>query len=275
MIKGLHGVSLQYSNVVTQARIAKETGYDSLELLPDHLLRYLENGGTFKKYNKVLEQNNMNVGCINALQGMGRYQKKEREEMLLEVERLCRIAQGIGCPTIQILALHELDHLPEKEMMNILVENVRAIAELGKRYGGIYFQIELIAYTKFYRIDQALEVIRRVGMDNVGLLIDFWHLSVAGIDTPEKISKLDKDSIYGVHFCDGVAPQNGQPWDENVLRNYMVGEGDVDINAWVNAVKSTGYDGMWSSELVSPNNWEEDLKENAIKCINLMKKYIG
>ena len=275
MIKGLHGISLNYSNVVTQARIAHETGYGALELLPEHLLRYLEHGGTTSEYNQITQKNHVKVGCINALQGMGRYQNGEREEMLAEAERLCRIAQELHCPTIQILALHELDALPEEQMMDILVQNVRAIAELGKRYGGIRFQIELVSYTKFNHISQGLEVIKRVGMDNVGLLLDFWHFTVAGIDTPQTVAALDPKMIYGVHFCDGIRPKNGQPWDEQVLRNYMVGEGEVDIQQWTDAIKSTGYNGMWSSELVSPDNWEKDLKENAQKCSDIMDQYIG
>lgn len=42
MIPTLHSVSVNHCNVVTQARIAKETGYQSLEFLYDKLLRYME-----------------------------------------------------------------------------------------------------------------------------------------------------------------------------------------------------------------------------------------
>jgi sugar phosphate isomerase/epimerase len=272
MIKGLHGVSLTHSNVVTQARIAKETGYDALELLPEHIIRYLENGGTTDKYNKVLEKYDMKVECINALHGLGRH-GKEREELIAEADRLIRIAEAINCPTIQILALHELDHLPEEKALDILVENTKTLAKMAKKHN-VRLQIELIAYTIFNHVSQALEVIKRVGEDNVGLLVDFWHFHAAGIDTPETVASLPKEIIYAVHFCDGRKPKPQEFWIETVLRNYMVGDGEVDIPAWVAAVKSTGFDGMWSSELVSPDRWEYDLVDNARECKEVMDKYL-
>ena len=55
----------------------------------------------------------------------------------------------------------------------------------------------------------------------------------------------------------------------------MVGEGEVDIQQWTDAIKSTGYKCMWSTGLVSPDNWEKDLKENAQKCSDIMDQYIG
>lgn len=274
MIKGLHGVSLNYSNAVTQARIAKESGYDALELLPDHIIRYLENGGTVEQYNEVLKKYDMKVECINALQGLGRHEGKEREELFAEADRLIRIAEAINCPTIQILALHELDHLSEEEAIDILVENTKALAKMAKKHN-VRLQIELIAYTIFNHISQALEVIERVGEDNVGLLVDFWHFHAAGIDTPVDVAKLDKETIYAVHFCDGRRPRPEEMWNEQILRNYMVGDGEVDIPAWVEAVKSTGFDGMWSSELVSPNRWEVDLVENAKECKEVMDRYLA
>lgn len=275
MIKVLHGISTNYCNVVTEARIAKEIGYEALEILPDKLLRYLNNGGTTDAYKKLLDQYGIKAGCINALLGIGRHEKGEKEEMLTEAERLCQIAQELDCPVIQILALHELDHLPEEKVLDIMTENIREIAELGITYGGIKFQIELIAYTVFNSIGQALEVIRRVNKDNVGLVIDFWHLHAAGIDSPETVAALDKELIYGVHFCDGRKPVAEEEWKEQVLRNYMPGEGELDIPAWVAAVKATGYKGMWSSELVSPNRWEHDLWQNAKECLDNMTEYIG
>lgn len=93
-------------------------------------------------------------------------------------------------------------------------------------------------------------------MKNVGLLIDFWHLSVSNYHIPDTVKQLNKELIFGVHICDGVAPQNGKPWDELVQKNYAVGEGSIDIQAWTDAIKSTGYGGFWSYDLVSPVHWE-------------------
>ena len=123
--------------------------------------------------------------------------------------------------------------------------------------------------------DQALEVVRAAGRDNVGLVIDFWHLWAAGETLPAEVAGLDRRLIYGIHFCDGKKPADPtQAWDELALRSYLPGAGDVPIQEWVAAVKATGYDGSWSSELISPRHWEWELGEVARQTRELMAKYI-
>ena len=273
MIKTLHGTSVNYCNVLTEARIARDTGYDAMEFVHTKLLRYLDNGGTTKALKRVLDDYGLKTGCINALIDIERHGEK-KQEMLFEAERLCSIASDLQCPNIQILAQHGLDDEPYDKVMDIMTENIASIADIGMKYG-VRFQIEVIAHTKFNTLDQALEVIKRINKKNVGLVIDFWHLYVTGKTTPEDISKLDKSLIYGVHFCDGRKPNPGEAWEEMVQRAYMPGEGEIDIQAWVDAVKKTGFDGVWSSELFSPKYWEYDLFEAAKLCIDNMTKYIG
>lgn len=259
--------------MLTDARIARDIGFDCLEILGDKLVRFQDNGGTNQQLKKVLDEYGIKAGCVNALLSIERHEGKEREEMLAEATRLTKAAAELDCPTVQILALNGIDHLPEDQILDIMTENINAIAQIGQEYG-VRYQIEIIAFTKFRTQEQALEVIRRVNRDNVGMVIDFWHLWASG-STPEDIAKLDKDLIYGVHFCDSRVPYEGEEWDQLVQRAYMPGEGDIDIQAWVDAVKATGYDGMWSGELLSPKHWEYDAYDIAQQCYDNMTKYIG
>ena len=270
----LHGVSVWYSNAVTQLRIAHETGYSGLEILPEHLYRYLDNGGSYAQYRDLLAKYQVEITCINALKRIGRYQPAERAAMLREAEKVVQAAVELRCPVVQIMALTELDHLPAAARNAILLENLSAIADIGKPHG-IKFQIEVVAFTAFNSLQQALDLIKQSGKDNLGVVVDFWHLHAGGGTTPHQVASMDKDLIYGVHFCDGRAAHPGEAWDEWVQRNYAPGEGDVDIPAWVAAVKATGYCGVWSPELLSPRNWEDDLWDIARHSIEDMKKYIN
>lgn len=269
----LHGVSVWHSNVVTQLRIAHETGFDGVELLPEHLFRYLDNGGSFAALRQLMEKYQVKITCINALKPIGRHEAAERAALMQEAEKICHAAVELGCPVVQIMALTELDHLSEEARNRILLENICAIADIGKPLG-LKFQIEVVAFTAFNSLQQALDLIRQSGKDNVGVVIDFWHLHASGRTQPEEVAAMDKRLIYGVHFCDGRAAHPGEAWDEQVQRNYAPGEGDVDIPAWVKAVKATGYDGVWSPELLSPRNWEHDLRDIARDSYESMKSEI-
>jgi len=274
MIKALHGISTHYCNVVTETRIAAETGYQGLEFLHYKLLRYLENGGTTSALSKLVEGYGLQTACLNALIDIERYRDGEKQAMLEEARRLTRIASELDCPTIQILAQHSIDHLPQLQIMDIMTENISAIADIGQQYG-VRYQIEVIAHTQFNQLDQALEVIRRIGKANVGVVIDFWHLFATGKTCPADIAALDPSLIFGVHFCDGRKPMPGEAWEETVLRAYMPGEGDIDIQAWTDAVKATGFDGVWSAELFSPARWEMDHHALARQVIENMTRYTG
>lgn len=235
----LHGASVKHCNVMTEIRLANECGYDALEFLSDKLFRYLDNGGTTQELKRVIDNYGLEMHSINTLLGVGRYEDEEKKELMIEAERMCQVAQELECPTILILGFDELDNLDKDEMLDIMTQNISEIADIGEKYGGIRFEIELVSYTKFNKLSYALEVIERIDKDNVGLVIDFWHLHAAGHDSPEDVAKIDKDYIFGVHLCDGRRPVDGEPWEEEVLRNYMAGEGEVDIPAWVKAVKQT------------------------------------
>lgn len=274
MIKALHGISTHHCNVVTQSRIAAETGYDGLEFLHYQLLRYLDNGGSTTALKKIVSGYGLETSCLNALIDIERYQGEQKQQLLAEALRLTQVAAELECPTIQILAQHGIDHLPQAQIMDIMTDNIGEIAQIGEQYG-VRYQIEVIAHTQFNTLNQALEVIKRVGKSNVGLVIDFWHLFATGASTPADIAALDKSLIFGVHFCDGRKPEPGEAWAETVLRAYMPGEGQIDIQAWTDAVKTTGFDGVWSAELFSPACWEMDHLELARRVHQNMSHYTG
>ncbi|MDC0610272.1 sugar phosphate isomerase/epimerase [Vibrio sp.] len=274
MLKTLHGVSTWYCNAITEVRLAHETGYDAVEFIFNKLLRYLDHGGTAKQLKAELDKYGLKAGCINAQKGIDRYYDKAlRGIMLKEAERLTQAAADLECPTVQIMGSNMIDHLSPDEIMTVMTESIGEISKIGEKYG-IRYQIEVMAPTQFNTLNQALQVIDSVGSSNIGVVVDFWHLHASGQTTPSDIAKLDKSTIFGVHFCDGRRPYVGEEWDETVQRAFFPGEGEVDIQAYTDAVKSTGFDGVWSPELLSPKYWEQDHFKVAKECFDNMSKYI-
>jgi sugar phosphate isomerase/epimerase len=277
MIKTMHGLSTMHCNVVTEIRLAKETGFDAVELLETKMFRYLEQGYKAKELVPIFEKHGIKPVTINALKNIERIELEERKQLMKECEILCSAAEDIGCPTIQLVEFAGLAGRPQDEIMKLTTENIKEIADIGAAHG-VRFQLEPIAFSPIHSLWQSLELIDMVDKPNVRMVIDFWHLW-AGFETdPEDVAKLDKSFIYGVHFCDGVRPSRDLPWDqwdECGMRSYLPGEGDIPVQEWVDAVKSTGYDGSWSSELLSPKHWEWDLADIAVETRKRMEKYAG
>lgn len=268
-----HGICTNYCNVMTEVRLAKEAGYDGMEFLARKLMRYLENGGTATALRDCVQSSGLETAVVNAFMNIELWRREARAEMLREAERYTRITAELDCPTLMIHPLFALNGAPYDQVMDVMTDNIGAIAETGRRYG-VRYQIELIAYTPFNTLEQGLKVIRDVGTGNLGMVVDFWHLHAAGINTPADVAAMEPSLIYDIHFCDGRQPRLGEGWREDILRNYLPGEGDIDVQSWTNAVLSTGYDGWWAPELVSPLHWEDDLLDISRVCLRNMRSYI-
>jgi sugar phosphate isomerase/epimerase len=271
MIVTLHGMSTMYCNIVTDIRIAGESSFSGIEFTEQKLLRYLDQGNEVESLMPLLERYGVEPRCINALKHI-EVQGEKHQQQLAVCERLCAAARTIGCPVIQLVPLESLADLPAKEGFELTARNVKDYARIGDRYG-IRFQLEVIAWAPLHSLQQGLDLIDRVGMDNVQMVIDFWHLWAGLKTTPDDVAKLHKRQIYGVHFGDGRAIPKIEPWQEFDLRGYLAGEGDVPVKEWVDAVKSTGFDGTWSSELLSARHWEWDLWEIARETRRRMIEY--
>ena len=269
----MHSLSTMHCNVKTEIRVAKETGYDGIELMVSKVLRYLDSGYRPESLLPLFEQYDIWPLCMNALQSIEVQEPAKRQAMLMEAERVCEAADIWGCPTIQLVPLLSLADKSWDEVRRLTANNIRDIADIGKHHG-VRFQLELIAFSPIHTLSQALEVINEVERDNVAMVIDFWHLYAGGGTKLSDVARLDKSNIYGVHFCDGKTNPEGSEWDELALRSYRPGEGQIPIQEWVDAVLSTGYDGTWSPELCSPPHWEWDLWDIARTCKKDMERYL-
>lgn len=271
--KALHGKTIFKSNLATDIRVAHECGFSAIEIVASKLYSFLEQGNSTDDLNQILSHYHIIPVCINDIAHVETDDTKKLDEILEETDFLCKIAQEIHCPTIQLVPLLELEGRPWKDIVNITGRNVGKIGDVGEKYG-VGFQMEPVAWSPIHSLSKCLEMMETAGKDNVGMVIDFWHLWAGGETSPDEVAKLDKSMIYNIHFCDGKRQPRDTTWDETVLRGYYPGEGDIALREWVDAVKATGYQGYWSCELVSAKHWEDDVFDVATTMSKAMDTYI-
>jgi sugar phosphate isomerase/epimerase len=262
MLIGLHNLAAKHSNLLTSIRIARETGYAGVEIGRDKLQRYLAQGFGIDRLQPLL-QATPPIG-LSYVQDIERQQSREYEALLSECDAACSLAEQIGCPMVQLLTgpldpigpYKGLSNRPWPEMRRQTAKNLTALAAIGKSHG-VRFYLEGLTFTPLHRLEQQLEVLAEAGQDNVGLVLDFYHLWGSGT-RPEEIARVSKELIFCVDFCDSADPfgQRGDPGQRG--RDVWTGEGRIPLKEWVDAVKATGFDGIWRCELLSPKYWELD-----------------
>lgn len=283
----LNCTALMHCNLLTDIEIAKKVGFDGIEIIHQKLYRYLDEGCSIENLINALQD--MPVVGVGALWDIDR-QGQDFYCVLEETEKMSHIAKQLGskmiqaCPgpvDIQVVIDYKAGRLKEndirykgflgkswEEIRKGTAKNVRAISEIAKKNGQEVY-LEPLGWAPFCNIKQALEIIDEAGSDNVGIIVDLWHAYVAG-DKPEDIAKLDKKIIKGVHICDSLRYTKGVP-DQVILRNVFTGLGVIPLVEWIQAIKSTGYDGWYSCEMFSRKHHEFNPVDVASTLLNIMK----
>ena len=83
------------------------------------------------------------------------------------------------------------------------------------------------------------------------MVIDYRQLYSGGESTPDDMAKLNSSMIYFAHFCEDIAHKEDAAWNEVELSDFLPGHGEIPIREQVDEVRSTGFNGIRSSELLS------------------------
>lgn len=271
--KALHTKSIYRSNLISDIRIAKEAGFSAVEMVGSKVLNYLDAGHDVKYVKEVLKQYDMKIVSVNDIAHVERNDAQSVEKMCREAKILSKFCYDVGCDCIQLVPLCAHEGKPWNEVKKLTAQSVVKVLDIGAEKG-IKFQLEPVAWSPINSLPKSLDFIAETKRDNLKMVIDFWHLWYGQGTTLEDVANLDKDMICNIHFCDGKRNPEGTVCDEEDLRGWWAGEGDINMKDWVEAVKKTGYDGWWSYELISKRHWELDTKLVAEKCSRLMDEYI-
>lgn len=257
-----HCTVARHGTVALDVSLAKSAGFSAIEMSGIKLKKYFEAGYQVQDLKALL--NGVSVPGIGYLRDIERSGCFE-SELMNEAEAIFALASAAGAKGVQVLtgpinvqAVIDykegkeprfysglLDHTLE-DQKKITAHNLRRLADLASQFN-LTLYLEALAWTPMTGLSHQVELIDRADRSNVKMVIDFWHCYTSG-DTPEHISNMSKDYLYGVHVCDSLQFDGGIP-NEDILRDVPTGDGVLNLKEWADAVKSTGYQGWWSCEL--------------------------
>ena len=197
------------------------------------------------------------TGCL------ARYGKSSRERE--EISQYIDLAQKLDAPYIRILA--DLAPMPECEVDDEAVAaQLRDLAPMAEK-AGVTLLVEtngvLCGYCPLGRL------LEMVSSDAVAALWDMHHPYRFFGESPEKTIQNLGGYIRYVHVKDSVM-------EDGRVSYRMMGEGDLPIDAMMQALRSVCYDGYISLEWVK--RWSGDLSDAGIvfpQFVHYMEKYTG
>jgi sugar phosphate isomerase/epimerase len=115
--------------------------------------------------------------------------------------------------------------------------------------------------TNVRSLDAVLEVVAGAGARNGGIAIDTWHMSKLQIE-PHELRRIPVEYLSWVELSDGRLDDMDDLIDETVNHRELPGEGEFDLQSYVETCRDHGYPGPWGVEVLS-----EELRNQPIDVI--------
>jgi sugar phosphate isomerase/epimerase len=196
---------------------------------------------------------------------IGLVPKATREERLQEMLEISDFAHQMGCDTVALhigVVPHDRTD-PERED---IVDVTRRLCKYCVHHGQV-----LHLETGQETAEELIAFIHDVGYDNLKINFDPANMILYG--TGEPLAALRKVAPYvrSVHCKDGKwSDQPGVTWGQEV----PLGEGDVNIEAYLKLLKEIGYTGPLTIEREIPQDPDRQLREigNAVKLLTDLQR---
>lgn len=115
---------------------------------------------------------------------------------------------------------------------------------------GTSVALEFMPFSNISTLREGIALVETAGHPGGGLMVDLWHVRRSDLSLDE-LGKLPRRLLKGVEMDDGDAEPDGDPYTDTVLRRKLCGQGEFDVPAFINVMKSLGWDGPWGVEILS------------------------
>ncbi|MDV2682889.1 sugar phosphate isomerase/epimerase [Alkalihalophilus lindianensis] len=255
--------TLPSSTLKDDLRFCEENDYDFIEIRIDKLKEYLINHtvGDLKHY---FCHSKIKPLSFNAIESFT-FQHETKFNLLKEDVRLVEsIGKEIGCD--MVVAVPSFD-VGDRSWSEINQETQRCLNEFLSitNESQLRFAIEFVGYPhcSINTLDRAHEVVREMNDPRVGLVIDCFHLYAMNSNL-SIIGELTKKELFLFHIDDAEDIPPGMIRDQHRV---WPGEGVIDLERIIKAVKDIGFEGPASVELFRPEYWNIEPQE----CIRVAK----
>jgi sugar phosphate isomerase/epimerase len=183
------------------------------------------------------------------------------QKSLEDLDYLASIAEKLSCNRTYTWVQPFSDALSFKDNIKWHVERLRPIAQVLKRHS-CSLGLEYVGpntsrlghkYEFIHDMKDMLNLIKELGMKNVGLLLDSFHWYAAG-ETVEDIRNLEPEQVICVHINDaptGISTENVMDEERR-----LPGEtGTINVVEFLRTLNEIGYDGP-----ITPETFNEKLR---------------
>jgi 2-keto-myo-inositol isomerase len=259
----LHTGSLGTLPLDAALRVARETGWDAVELRYVDFTRMKEAGTSIEDALALVKASGLPVSAVGVERGWFYATGEERERLLGIIKEVTRWADELGAPIIMSPCDPQPGYIYQAASSVNEVGDI--VAERGKTIA-----LELnISLEQFKTLDQVQDLLGLARHPNVGLLVDTYHIQRGGGGV-ETYERLKPGEIAYFQYSDVPdAPMNPPG---NTQERLPPGQGVVPFAEILPIVAAKGYTGPLSYEALHPAAFARDPYEVAAEALAASRK---
>lgn len=250
----LHTWSLDSTPLPEVLRIARETGWDAVELRHLDFTRAAEAGQSDEEVIDLVRASGLKVSSVSTPFGWMYAEGDAFHELEAAYRAALRRAAALDCGIVQCPVDFERGDLRKA------AERVRAFGDLAGEHG-LRLAIETYSVAEqFNTLARGRELLAAAGNHPaVGFDVDSYHVERIG-EGIAALRELSLSEIAYVQYSD-VPANAGPPEPGKLLNRLPPGQGVAPFEEFFRVLAEKGYAGCWSYEAPNPAAWERDPTE--------------
>jgi sugar phosphate isomerase/epimerase len=253
----LHTWTLDTTPLPRVLEIARETGWDAVELRRIDFARAKERGESPESVLDLVRRSGLATACVGVELGWMFATGDERARLLRAFDESCGWAKALGCRTV----MSPVDRGRGEAAR--AAESVAEVGDIAARHG-VRLALEFNSLCEqFNTLASVREAVAAARHKHVGLLVDAYHMGRSG-GRPADLDEVAGADIAYVQFSD--VPRSGLVPGQ-ALNRLPPGQGSVPFPAFFTAIARKGYTGYCSYEAPNPAAWARDPADVAREAI--------
>jgi sugar phosphate isomerase/epimerase len=262
----LHHWTLEPTPLADFLRIARETGWNAVELRRSSFTQCFDAGMTNEHVVALIRSSGIKVAVLGTEYGLFFAKGDEQRRLLKVLEETCVNARALGCDLIMCAEGFGGGGVRDAGA------NIRAAGEICQAHN-MRFAFEFSSAASVVKhLDIAREVLALAAHPNCGLLLDAYHLERTGCggrgfeDVPAR-------DIFAFQYSDvppAPLPETRRPADR-----LPPGQGIVRWREVFELLVEKGYSGYLSYEAPNPEHWSRPPEEIAREGVNASRALLA
>ncbi len=242
----LHAWTLDTTPLADMLRIARETGWNAVELRRSDFLRCMEAGMANAEVIELIRSSGVKVAVLGTEYGLLFAKGAEQRRLLDVLAQTCVNAAALGCDTIMTATGALSGSVTEA------ADNLKRAADVVAAHGlrlGYEFSS---AHGTVNRLEIAREILARTDHPACGLILDVYHLERSGAGG-RGFEDVPAGEIFAVQYSD--VPDAPLPGGIRPADRLPPGEGVVRWDEVLGLLIEKNYRGYLSYEAPNPESW--------------------